>query len=373
MFQRGPLPRRDLWLLPLISILTVLLLFIVTETGSRILYPEQVKNACQASDPAMEGRYLPNCTAMTKLAEGPWVTNSYNECGYRSSQPCGPVPPGTRRIAVIGTSLSEGYMVPYQQTAAAILAADLTTKCHAPVEVQNLGALSQGGEHLVSQMEAALRLEPQAVLMLFGPHDLQTPAGAENVAPTAAPVIQNSLQHRVWTLLKTSRAAVVLQSLIFRNASLYASVYLRYQDQADFLRTPLSAAWRQRLSWFDLIMGRMAGKAQAAKVPLVFAYIPLEAQAALLQQHNLPSDVNISQFSNEIAQLTARHGIIYLDTTTEFRDLADPMKVFYHVDTHLTGDGYSVIAATLAEQLTKSALSFANCNDNEQLSKAARR
>ena len=61
-------------------------------------------------------RALPNCTARYKAGEGPWAENSYNACGYRTEHPCGPKPPGSFRVALIGSSTSMGYLIPYQQT-----------------------------------------------------------------------------------------------------------------------------------------------------------------------------------------------------------------------------------------------------------------
>ena len=86
------LPRRDIVLLPLISMLTLLCMLAGAEVITRIVWPEQIVNSCQVPDPSLGFRYRPNCSSTMKSAEGPWYTNDYNECGYRSAASCGPVP-----------------------------------------------------------------------------------------------------------------------------------------------------------------------------------------------------------------------------------------------------------------------------------------
>ena len=46
---------------------------------------------------------------------------------------------------MIGSSLSEGYLVEYPNTIATRVGTDLTRMCGAPVEVQNLGAMGYFG------------------------------------------------------------------------------------------------------------------------------------------------------------------------------------------------------------------------------------
>ncbi len=239
------LPRRDLWLLPLISLVTIIVLLAGSEAVTRVVWPEQAFNSCRVTDPQIGYRYLANCTSTMKTVEGPWVTNEYNGCGYRSAAPCGPVPAGTRRVALIGASLSEGYMVEYPNSFGARLGIDLTHLCNAPVEVQNLGAMGYSGHLLVPRMEEALKLRPDAVVLVQAPFDLEGEMGDEAPSskataaaepPTAPP---ESLQHRVFEALKGSRSVTVAQHFLFQNPSVYIPLYLRYGDKADFPAAPV--------------------------------------------------------------------------------------------------------------------------------------
>src|ERR1700733_9444277 len=85
------LPRRDLVILPLLSILTIAFLLVGSEVGARHFFPESAGgDPCRVSDPTIGFKYRPNCTSRVKSAEGPWVMNHYNDCGYRTQQSCGP-------------------------------------------------------------------------------------------------------------------------------------------------------------------------------------------------------------------------------------------------------------------------------------------
>src|SRR5579863_10473039 len=92
----GPtrLPRRDYILLPLLSFLTIVLMFAVSEIFTRLFWLQHKSFNCVIEDPVEGDRFKPNCTERSKLAEGPWVTYSYNDCGYRSITSCGPKPAG---------------------------------------------------------------------------------------------------------------------------------------------------------------------------------------------------------------------------------------------------------------------------------------
>ena len=113
--EEAPLPRRDLLILPLISICTIVLCLIAAESLASYFFASQELNPCMVADPVHGAKFKPNCTVRMKAAEGPWVTSSYNDCGYRTKESCGPKSPGTTRIALLGSSASEGFYNSYDQ------------------------------------------------------------------------------------------------------------------------------------------------------------------------------------------------------------------------------------------------------------------
>ena len=367
--QPPRLPARDAWLLPLVSLATVLVMLIGAEVASRAVWPEQVDNACRMPDPVIGYRYRPNCTALTKAAEGPWVTNSYNACGYRSAAPCGAVAPGTRRVALIGSSLSEGYLVPYDDTVGAQLTRDLSRSCGATVEVQNLGGVGYSGHLLTARMAEALRLRPDAVLLLLAPFDLEGEMGAVAPPPSGNAAAQpagdaaDGPMHRIFTAFKRSRAVLVTQHFLFRNAAIYLPLYLRYGDKADFLRPPFSPNWQARLRAYDTLLAGLGAQAHQAGVPLSVGFVPQEAQVALMAGRPLPPGIDPDALPRALQAIAARHGVGFIDTSAALRLQATPERLFYQVDGHLSGSGQPIIASYIAEQMVSDPHgAFAGCN-----------
>jgi hypothetical protein len=344
------LPRQDLWLLPLIAALTVLVLLAGAELVSRWMWPTQLVDACSMPDAALGYRFRAGCSSVMKAAEGPWYTNSYNDCGYRSAASCGALPPGHRRIALIGSSLSQGYLVAYSDTMAARIEADLTWMCGAPVEVQNL--------------DEALRLRPDAVVDVTAPFDLENSlvedaAGA--VVPPPPPPPPPGLRRRVFMALRESRALVVAQHFMFRNQSIYLPLYLRYGDKANFLRPPFSAPWQERLRRLDTLVGVLAQRAQAAGVPFMLAFVPQAAQVELMDEPIVPPGIDPAALPAAIAGIMARHHAWFADTSAALR--ARPAdQLYYIVDGHLSAEGHALAAALIVRRLVDEPGSpFAGC------------
>ena len=103
-------------------------------------------------------------------------------------------------------SIGEGYLVEYPHTIGARLGADLTSMCGAPVEVQNLAAKGYENHRLVSRMQEALTVRPDAVLFVVLPFDIyeqseRTKSRAAGVAPPNSQkiAVDGGLQARLAT------------------------------------------------------------------------------------------------------------------------------------------------------------------------------
>lgn len=345
------LPRRDLWLLPLISLLTLLVLFAGTEAAVRLVWPEQLVNACRAPDAVLGFRHVPNCSAAVKAAEGPWLTMDYNECGYRSATSCGPVPADTRRLALLGTSAAEGYMVPYGDTLGARLAIDLSALCGRPVDVQNLGGVGYFGRRLTLRMAEALKLHPDAVLLVVTPFDLETgfgdvpePASA-NASAVPPPV---SLRKRLMNAVKESRFFAVAQHYMFRNPSIYVPLFLGQGDKADFLRQPFTPAWDARLRLFDALAGQLQDQAKAAGIPFALAFEPQEAQVVLMAGHYPMNNARPAALPDAVASIARARGIGFEDMSPALLQWPEPERLFYQALSHLGPEGQVIGAAAIA-------------------------
>jgi hypothetical protein len=361
----GELPRRDAWLLPLISIFTVLGMLGGAEVLARIGWPEQIINGCQVQDRALGFRFQPNCSSTMKAFEGPWYTNNYNACGYRSAAPCEPVPSGTRRIVLIGSSVSEGLFVEYPNTIGARLGDDLTAMCGRPVEVQNLGSGNGARQdhRLVLRMEEALTLRPSAVLLIQVPFDIEamlledaneptTGAASNPAANSQSPAIGVAkLRKLVSDWFRNSRAVVVVQHFLFRDWSTYLPLYLNYYgDKADFLRPPFTVAWQERFRRFDLLITKLADRARQADVPFMLAFVPHQAEVALMSGRSAPPGVDPQALPNAIAAIAARHGVTFVDASQVLRAVPKLEELYYRSDGHMSGRGLPIVARYIAER-----------------------
>jgi hypothetical protein len=362
----GGLPVRDLWLLPLIGVMTLLVMLAGAEVVARYAWPEQGENSCRMPDPVLGFRYRANCSSSMKSAEGPWYTNDYNACGYRSHAACGVPPTGTRRIALIGSSIGEGYLVEYPNTIGARLEADLTARCGTPVEVQNLAAVGYSGRRVVLRMEEALTLRPAAVLLVVTPFDILDQDQQDLDRPSSEPDTQEhepSFYARVLSLARRSRALTVARSMLFtHNPSVYAPLYLHNGDVADFLIPPFTAAWRERLRRFERLVTQLAERAQASGVPFMLAFVPNQAEVLLAAGASVPSGVDPEALPNALAAIAASHQVMFVDDLKSLRTVPDPGSLYYQVDGHPSGRGTPLIARDIAEHFVADTQGpFADC------------
>jgi len=102
------LPRRDWILLPLISLLTIMLMVVSTESLSRRMFSvskTSIANGCVVrNDPAIGIQGVQNTVCWEKSPEGQLAEFRFNGCGHRAGMECGPKSPGTYRIVLTGGS-----------------------------------------------------------------------------------------------------------------------------------------------------------------------------------------------------------------------------------------------------------------------------
>ena len=83
------LPKRDFFLLPLLSLLSVLVMFGVCEMAIRLICPTQYSNVCVVADPVECHLYKfkLNCTVRGRIAEGPWIVLHFLPSSTRHFEP----------------------------------------------------------------------------------------------------------------------------------------------------------------------------------------------------------------------------------------------------------------------------------------------
>lgn len=369
------LPRRDYVLLPILSLVTIVVLFGTTEALTRIFWAEYKVSPCLIEDPIGGDRFRPNCAARIKIAEGPWTSYHYNECGYLSETSCGPKPAGGLRIVILGSSVSQALHVPYEESFFARASGEISRACGRSVDVQNLGVPGASPIYAYRRVAEALALKPDMILYVFAPFDLEHQIDSKALAErdsraltSTAPLTTLTLSpmKKLQNALIEGRSILVAQHFLFQNTSTFLKMYLLYGDKADFLREPLTAAWQKRFADLDVIIGGMANKARAAGVPLVIMAVPSRAEAALLSSQQLPAKVDPFEFGRQVSAIASQHGAVYVDLMGPFSRVPNAERLYYVVDGHLTSEGQRLTAQSLSQKLLDGSIpAFAKCEPNQ--------
>jgi hypothetical protein len=340
-------------------------MLVTSEVVARMVWPERETDPCAIADTSGHSRFRPNCKSRIKSAEGPWVDNSYNECGYHTLESCGRKPAGTIRIAVLGSSFSYGYLTPFDETYTALASRSLANQCGRHVEFQNLGVLgvSLNLVDTYRRTDEALALKPDVLLLAITPFDVTKEISSEELAQRNLPPLPeqaappakvgNWLRNGVMASVKESRAVLMLQHFMFQSPLTFANLYMLYGDNADYLRQPFTSRWQKRFSNLDVVLEDLSRKAQAASVPVMIILGPSTAQAALSSSHPRPG-VDPEAFDKEVAAIAAKHGIPVVDPLPEFAGRPDVMSLYYPVDGHFDPKGQHLLAAALDKKLLSS-------------------
>lgn len=363
------LPRRDYLLLPLIALATVLVLLAGGEVMARLLWV-QVDDAEPCEFTTATGyRYTPFCTSRTKVWEGPWISQHFNACGYRTEEPCAPRPEGSLRVAVLGSSTARGALVSYDESFAARASATLTAQCQRKVDFQNLGTEPADDSEMDLRVPEALALRPSAIAIVIGPFDLLH-IGEPRPDPAAPPPHEKLTMRSLVLLLRESRLFLLMQYYLYRDPAFQVHAFLLNADAADYVRAPLSEAWRQRVVAFGAVLQRIAAQTGPAHVPVVLEYVPERAQAALAAEEQRPPGVDPFLIGRALRQEAARFGIETVDATAAFAAEPDFGSLFYLTDGHPRGGGHAAIAQALVPAL-RALPPFAACRPEQAMGRRA--
>src|ERR1035438_6007855 len=123
------LPRRDWILLPLIAFLTIVAIGLSTESISKWMCGDiksSMENCLVKNGSSSAVRAIPNSVCLEKPLEGDVIEYKFNSCGHRAGMECGPKPPGTYRIVMVGSSFALGARMAREKTFAALLPEELS-------------------------------------------------------------------------------------------------------------------------------------------------------------------------------------------------------------------------------------------------------
>jgi hypothetical protein len=376
------LPGRDWILLPMISLLTICILAGSTELIARRMFRVSntgMRECLRPYDPWIGTLGVPNATCSEKRAESPIVVEyKFDSCGHRAGMECGPKPPGTYRIVLIGSSIAFGSGVPREMTFAALLPEELSQRTGRRVELYNEGlGFGSTPEIIAHNFDAVLSEDPDLILWILGPIDFMAPPPVAHGSglPGAAKdgfmaagggegrfakvwrhlkeaIATRSLPLRVWNTWDDTRTSIMLQHLMYRDQSQYVNSYLKRGYTAGFLSADPSVQWQTNLRQFDMSAGDLEGRAKAAHIPMAVALVPNRAQAIMLSTGKWPNGYDPYEIGNELHQIIASHGGTPIDILSDFRGVPNPEQDYFLVDGHPNADGHAIIAEVLAKELT---------------------
>lgn len=354
--------RRDVFLLPLVVVATLLVLLIPAELFSRAYFQSEEVDSCQTSS-ALVVHGKPGCVSRTKAPEGPWVVNRYNECGYRTPEPCGPKPPGSLRVAVVGASTSAGYLTPYDQSMAAVAAKTLTRLCGRPVEFQNLGEAGNYGSKLVASAQEALTLKPDLIVLVIAPIDFERMDEQPSQANGPQPAL--NIVARLKNLTSFSRLLYMEQYFILQHDGIYVPIFLRSGEKPDFMRSPLPPAWSGRLLGFEVILEKIAKLTRGVKTVLLF--VPQRAQAALAASGNRDQTFDPELLPDSLSEMAGKAGMSFVNGTRSIPTGTSSSQFFYAINGHPNGLGHAAMADGLVHQMLSPGMEpfGANCSEHQ--------
>jgi hypothetical protein len=353
-------PWRELIILPLVSLLTLTSLWIGTDAACCLVWPQHDEERCIESDPVIGSHAVPGCTTQRKVAESPWVEERWNACGNRSLGGCERIDTDAVRVVTMGTSTSWGYMVPLAQTWFVRAATELRARCGREFDAQAPGGWPDLYEN-AARVPRVLQLHPDVVVMIVTPFDLAEITGApffdtalvgrSRPHPVKRPLRREQLRQ----LLFPGRTLLVVEDFLYQDPDLYVSNYLSGGDRVDYLRPPLSQAWRARLQFTEGALGYMATRFQASGVPFIVILAPNEAQAELASGVARPPNVDPYALGSALAQIAARHNIVFADATRAYARVDHPQSTFYRVDGHLNAAGDAILGSVAAGVVARTA------------------
>jgi hypothetical protein len=215
----------------------------------------------------------------------------------------------------------------------------------------------------------ALSLQPDLLIMALSPHDLEI-TGDDVLVPTRSSTLGIGTFNRMLLAaavqLRKSRAVAVAQHFLYENLEVYLPLYLKHSDEADYLRPPLSLAWRRRLELFDRLVAEIATRSKAVNVRFMLLFVPQRAQAALTQWKHSPPGIDPFLLGDAIGQIAKRNGALYVDLTRTIVANGTVRDLYYAVDSHPNGMAGAVIAEAIVSSMTTLHVLPTSCTGQSQ-------
>lgn len=345
----------------IIIILTMVGTLILVEGYARLngLRP---KHQSFIYDSKLGWRWNPGYTAIAESKEGYEYVLHISEQGLRDRVYEIPKPDGVTRILVLGDSVAAAQGVDIERSFVRELERSLAED-YPDVQVVNAGtsAYTTVQEHLWLQ-EYGMRFEPDLVILAYvmnDPDSFETP-------PTPFVKLYNTLQENSaaygWYISnKIDREAEHERTAPdgkYRDVDNYAS--FAWKDDPEELAELFElAAGNWSIAWqTDLLEANIADLdalqrfVSSQGIPFLFVIIPPHPQVAAL---NPPPGFDMDKPQRILTEWAETQGVWTVDLLPAFR--AHPADDLFHDHVHLSEEGHNLVAAVLADEVTREYLS----------------
>ena len=381
------LSRRDWILLPTLSLLTILIIVVSTETLARRAFgvSKTSLESCLILDDATNGvRGIPNSVCSEKIPDTQLVEYKFDCTGYRTGKECGPKPPGAYRIVLIGSSIAIGEGVPIEKTFATLLPMELSRRVGREVELYNYAMAFGFPRNTTLRFNDVLAAEPNLILWVVSSIDvklagfshLEYSQNSNSSQPGRITSLKNAIKGKIGgNPLAASKTALGYFLQKYKSQGEYIRSYLAIPNggEGDWdtgpsaLRSELSQEWKDRIRKFDEYAAEITRRVKTAGVPIVVVMVPTRAQAAMISMDEWPKGFDPFTIDKELGSIIRRHGGTYVDILSDFRVTSNPEQHYYPINGHPDADAHAMIAGFLAKELTRGAVPELRAGMSEQV------
>lgn len=371
------LPRHDLVLLPLLSLLTIAGLIGGAKAVARKLYPHSNDDfSCVAGDdkrPALP-HGNPGADCWLENRDSPVMEYRLNACGHRTLGICGAKTPGTYRIVVVGSSFGAGESVPVEKDFAELLPGDIAERTGRRIDLYNQSMFAEYPAVLSKHLDEVLAQKPDLILWNLTLYDLPGPP-ANDIHPSRASMglsptqkglhylkmvfapdstfatLQN-LIHQMLEKHSRGRLMVLLQHFLYLSDSRYLAASLSPSTHSYLLMATPSALEQTTFPQFQSQVASVLGQARDAHVPVAVVLLPDRVLADLLSSGDKEPGWDVYRLDGRIREVVTANGGIYLDVLPRFSEIPDAGSYYFPIDRHPNERGHRLIAEFMADALT---------------------
>jgi lysophospholipase L1-like esterase len=340
-----------------------ILLMAVLEGTLRVFFPQTlVPTAVRGDrfsvpDPLLGMRYVPGAVYRFQHPEYR-VEYAIDEDGFRTVGTGATLrTSGGFKVLLLGDSFTFGQGVPYETTWGAIAERRLQAR---GMRARTINAGMQGMDtrsELLLLRELGPRYRPDVVVVGFLINDLYTNVPLEPSARGRSDSTDWSrVRDQVFVSATSARTFHLLElarRIVTSNDAIYTSLYLAAPDRGEFLRLPLTRRPRRQLAVTEELFAQLAAECRALGVPLVIVSIPQQFQVLYrASQPDQGADIEVDYYDRHFAELGSRVGFTWVSTLDALASAADPGRLYFRLDGHLSAEGHAIVGDVLAGALT---------------------